>query len=287
MLACARSAHWPLKVQPRKRTDMAIDKNSTGYTFMFSIAMVVVVGTALAFTALSLKDRQDSNAADKKMMDILGAIGVSSDRTNASELFAEYVVERVAISAGGQQISATSAAVNPKDKADPFSIDVKKDYRSSIKSAVKVANGDAEALASALSDKELQFPLFRCVTDSGQNLFVIPVVGSGLWGPIWGYVALEDDMTTIFGANFDHKTETPGLGAEIRESFFTAKFKGKKLNKEGKSLFTILKGGAQDDDYSVDGITGGTITSKGVDEMINRTLQVYLRYFESQTRAQR
>ena len=266
---------------------MAIDKNSTGYTFLFSIAMVVVVGTALAFTALSLKDRQDANAADKKMMDILGAIGVSADRTNANTLFAEYVVERVAIDLDGRQVSATSTAVDPKDKADPFSIDVKKDYRASIKSAVKAADGDEAALAAALADKDLEFPLFRCVTDAGQNLYVIPVVGSGLWGPIWGYVALEEDMTTIFGANFDHKTETPGLGAEIKESFFTDKFKGKKLDVVGTALFSVLKGGAPTDENSVDGITGGTITSKGVDEMINRTLKVYLRYFESQTRAQR
>lgn len=249
--------------------------------------MVVVVGAALAFTALSLKDRQDANAADKKMMDILGAIGVKANRTNANTLFADYVIERVAIDMDGRQVSATSEAVNPKDKADPFSIDVKKDYRASIKSAVKAADGNEEALAAALADKDLQFPLFRCVTDAGDNVYVIPVVGSGLWGPIWGYVALEDDMTTIFGANFDHKTETPGLGAEIKESFFTEKFKGKKLNTEGAALFSVLKGGAPTDESSVDGITGGTITSKGVDEMINRTLKVYLRYFETQTRAQR
>ncbi len=266
---------------------MAIDKNSTGYTFLFSIAMVVVVGTALAFTALSLKDRQDANAADKKMIDILGAIGVKADRSNASEIFAEYVVERIAIDLEGQQVSSTKEPVNPKDKTDPFSIDVKKDYRSSVKSAAKSADGDDAALMAALADEGLTFPLFQCVTDADQNLYVIPVVGSGLWGPIWGYVALEDDMKTIFGAKFDHKTETPGLGAEIRESFFTEKFKGKQLDVEGATLFSVLKGGAPTDEYSVDGITGGTITSKGVDEMMNRTLKVYLRYFQSETRAQR
>jgi Na+-transporting NADH:ubiquinone oxidoreductase subunit C len=100
-------------------------------------------------------------------------------------------------------------------------------------------------------------------------------------------VALEEDKTTIYGANFDHKTETPGLGAEIKETFFTEKFKGKKLNADAAALFTVTKGGAPTDEYSVDGITGGTITSKGVDEMINRTLKVYYRYFESETRAQR
>jgi Na+-transporting NADH:ubiquinone oxidoreductase subunit C len=265
---------------------MAIDKNSTGYTFLFSIIMVVVVGTSLAYTSLSLKERQDANAADKKMMDILGAIGIDANRTNASELFADYVVERVAIDMNGRELLATATAVDPKDKADPFGIDVKKDYRASVKSAVKAADGDEAALMAALSEDDLRFPLFRCDKD-GESLYVIPVVGSGLWGPIWGYVALEEDKTTIYGANFDHKTETPGLGAEIKETFFTEKFKGKKLNADAAALFTVTKGGAPTDEYSVDGITGGTITSKGVDEMINRTLKVYYRYFESETRAQR
>ena len=265
---------------------MAIDKNSTGYTFLFSIIMVVVVGTSLAYTSLSLKERQKANAADKKMMNILGAIGVDANRANASALFSDYVVERVAIDMNGQELLVTSSAVDPKDKEDPFGIDVKKDYRASVKSAVKAADGDETALRAALSNGNLRFPLFRCDKD-GENLFVIPMVGSGLWGPIWGYVALEEDKTTIYGAKFDHKTETPGLGAEIREDFFTEKFKGKKLNADARALFTITKGGAPTDEYSVDGITGGTITSKGVDEMMNRTLKVYSRYFESETRAQR
>lgn len=265
---------------------MAIDKNSTGYTFLFSIVMVVLVGTSLAFTALSLKDRQDANAADKKMIDILGAIGIEANRSNASELFTSYVVERSAIDMNGVQVASTSKAVDPKDKNDPFSIDVQKDYRAHVKSAVKAADGDEAALQQTLADANLRFPLFRCDRD-GQRLFVIPVVGSGLWGPIWGYVALEEDMATIYGANFAHKTETPGLGAEIKETFFTEKFKGKELNTASSTLFTVVKGGAPVDEYSVDGITGGTITSKGVDEMINRTLKVYLRYFESETRAQR
>ncbi|MDA0913110.1 MAG: NADH:ubiquinone reductase (Na(+)-transporting) subunit C [Flavobacteriales bacterium] len=266
---------------------MAINKNSTGYTFLFSILMVIIVGSALAFTALSLKDRQDANAADKKMIDILGAIGVEANRSNASELFAEFVVERVAIDLNGQQLTATTEPVNPKDKEDPFTIDVQKDYRAAVKSAVKAADGDSDKLNEALVDKGLRFPLFECRSQDGKTLYVIPVVGSGLWGPIWGYVALEDDMTTIYGANFDHKTETPGLGAEIKETFFTEKFKGKQLNKGASTLFSVVKGGAPTDEYSVDGITGGTITSKGVDEMINRTLAVYLGYFESKTKAQR
>ena len=99
---------------------MAIDKNSTGYTFLFSIIMVVVVGTSLAYTSLSLKERQNANAADKKMMDILGAIGVDANRTNASELFADYVVERVAIDMSGRELMATSSGLIQKTNKIPL-----------------------------------------------------------------------------------------------------------------------------------------------------------------------
>ena len=256
---------------------MAINKNGTGYTFGFAIVMVVVVGTALAATAISLKPLQQANAADKKMMDILGAIKVDQ-RDNAKELFAEYVTSRVSIDATGAQVSVKQGEVSTTDATDPFNIDIKKDYRSH-----KPAKGD---LSWANAD-DLTFPVFECQKD-GETYFVVPMVGSGLWGPIWGYVALEGDMQTIYGAKFDHKTETPGLGAEIKESFFTEKFEGKTLAEVGPTYFSVLKGGALTDVHSVDGITGGTITSKGVDEMLNRTMGIYLKYFNNATqRAQR
>lgn len=264
---------------------MAINKNSTGYTFTFAILMVVVVGTALAFTAMSLKDKQAANAADKKMMDILGAIGVDANRSNASELFAKYVVERVAIDLNGSELDRRTTALDVNDKTDPFGIDVQKQYRGSIKAASKAHKDDIGALKSALSGEGLSFPLFRCNAPDGKNVYVVPVVGSGLWGPIWGYVALESDMQTIYGAKFDHKTETPGLGAEIKETMFTEKWPGKRLNAAGPLVFEVVKGGAPTTTYQVDGITGGTITSKGVGEMVNRTMAIYASYFKSQTQA--
>jgi Na+-transporting NADH:ubiquinone oxidoreductase subunit C len=103
------------------------------------------------------------------------------------------------------------------------------------------------------------------------------MVGSGLWGPIWGFVAVGDDKETIYGATFDHKTETPGLGAEIKQEFYYTQYVGEKITAEIKSVKDgsgkIVANG------SVDGITGGTITSKGVEEMVNRTLAVYVKYF--------
>ncbi len=242
---------------------MTINKNNTGYTFLFSILMVLIVGTALAFTSLSLKPLQKKNAADKKMVDILGAIGVATTRGGAETDFPSYVKERLSINSDGNVLNSSFGDVDPADSSDPFNIDVKKDYRSK-----KPAS-------------ELSFPLYVCESVLGDTVYVIPVVGSGLWGPIWGFVALESDMNTIYGAKFDHKTETPGLGAEIKDNEFSDKFKGQKL-RDASPYFTILKGGRPiEDQYSVDGITGGTITSVGVGEMIDRTISIYQHYFDS------
>lgn len=246
---------------------MAFNKNSNGYTFLFAIVMVVLVGAILASLSLSLKPMQKANQAEKKMMNILGAIGVPSERGAVKPVFAEYVTERISIDSEGRQVNTMGGEVDPTNAEDPFNIDVKKDFRS-------------KAPAS-----ELSFPLFACQKD-GQDLYVVPVVGKGLWGPIWGYVALESDMETIFGAVFDHKTETPGLGAEIKEGFFQAPFKGKKISKVAPH-FAVVKGGAPTTEYSVDGITGGTITSKGVGEMVDRTMGIYLKYFQSAPKAQK
>ena len=223
--------------------------------------MVLIVGTALAYTSLSLKPLQKKNEADKKMVDILGAIGIETTRENAITDFPIYVKERLSLDSDGNVLNSSSGNVDPTDSSDPFNLDVKKDYRSK-----KPAS-------------ELSFPLYICENE-GEKIYVIPVAGSGLWGPIWGFVAIKSDMNTIYGAKFDHKQETPGLGAEIKDDFFSDKFQGKQL-RASTPYFTIKKGGRDTDIHSVDGITGGTITSVGVGEMVNRTISIYQLYFNS------
>ncbi len=127
-------------------------------------------------------------------------------------------------------------------------------------------------------------PLYESNAD-GKRLFIIPVSGSGLWGPIWGYVSVEGDWSTISGVVFDHKGETPGLGAEITTPKFTDQFVGKRLF-EGPQLvgISVLKGAgsSQGNDHAVDAISGGTITSRAVETMITATLAQYLPYIEKQ-----
>ena len=232
---------------------MAIDKNSNGYTFTFAIIMVVVVGTLLATASLGLKDRQDKNASDKKMISILSAVNIEATRENAQEMFNKYVV--------GSEI------ISGKDlKAAAFDIDIKKEYRD-----------------KNLAEADRNYPLYICEKNN-VKYYVIPVVGTGLWGPIWGFIALESDYRTIYGATFDHKGETPGLGAEIKQASFSDMYAGEFVS-DTSGVFIPIKvvkdSSGKGINAKVDGITGGTITSVGVEKMVNKTLEVYVNYFNS------
>jgi Na+-transporting NADH:ubiquinone oxidoreductase subunit C len=244
---------------------MGLNKNSNAFTFLFAIAMVVVVGASLSFAAISLKPRQVENAIQKDMISILSSIGVNADRSNASELFYKYITERITLNYQGEAISTRTGEIDAQDEEDPFNVDVQKEYRN-----------------PKLKPQDRNYPLYLAEVD-GKKLAVVPMVGKGLWGPIWGYVALEGDYNTIFGAVFSHKSETPGLGAEITEGFFQEPFEGKQIYDSNGNLVSIdvKKGGAGDSPHAVDGITGGTITSVGVQEMMRRTFGVYDNYFQS------
>ena len=232
---------------------MSINKNSNSYTFGFAVLMVFVVGSLLAIASQGLKARQEKNATDKKMMSILSAINIEATRENAQELYNKYVIDSKIIS--GKDLSA-----------DAFDVDIKKEFRD-----------------KNISLSERNYPLYVCDKD-GEKFYIIPVVGTGLWGPIWGFVALESDFKTIYGATFDHKSETPGLGAEIKYASYSDQYTGETISDTSgtfQPIIVVKDGSGYGLNSKVDGITGGTITSKGVEEMTTRTLEVYANYFKS------
>ena len=253
---------------------MAINKDSNGYTFAFAITLVVVVGTILALLATGLKDRQDRNEEVKKQLDILSAMmdvdkkGKEINRSNAEEKFKKFVnLEKAVIIDGDGEIVEGMFDVKGKVvEGEAFDIDIRKEFKDKKR-----------------KPEHRNFPLFVGEDEKGNTVYVIPVIGNGLWGPIWGNICLDSDMNTIRGASFGHKGETPGLGAEITQKFFINGWVGEKLT-DAEGLFTgfkVVKDGAGIDDGRVDGITGGTITSKGVEEMANRCLEVYVKYFNN------
>ena len=113
----------------------------------------------------------------------------------------------------------------------------------------------------------------------GQTKILVPVKGRGLWGGIWGYVALDDDFNTIFGTDFQHESETAGLGALITEQWFQESFRGKKVcDAEGNIAISVVKKGKQGNlaaENYVDGITGATLTSNGVDAMLKESFAAF------------
>ncbi|MDO6737610.1 NADH:ubiquinone reductase (Na(+)-transporting) subunit C [Wenyingzhuangia sp. 2_MG-2023] len=231
-----------------------MNRNSNAYTFIFAIIIVTIIAGLLAFTATSLKPLQDTNVKAEKMQNILGTIGVTGiSREDAQAEFDKYITKRLALTNQGT-VDA---------KTDAFKIGLKNEIKK--------------------SEDEQRYPLYVAEKE-GETFYIVPLYGAGLWDAIWGYIALASDQNTIVGANFDHKGETPGLGAEITTDWFQAQFTGKKILDESNNFVSVtaVKGGAKaGDDHGVDAISGGTITSNGVSNMIEERLSHYLPYFKN------
>jgi len=234
-----------------------MNRDSNAYTFIFATIMVLVVASALAFTASSLKDLQASNVRKEKMQNILATIGIETDREQAETLYNKYIVEELSLVTGGK-IDLDS---------DAFELELNNELKKPL--------------------EEQHFPLYVADVE-GVKSYVVPLRGAGLWNAIWGYIALKEDKNTIQGAVFDHVGETAGLGAEITQQWFQDRFVGEKVFDTDGNLVGINVSKTNNDpkdldkdDHEVDAISGATITGDGVTDMIKERLQHYLPYFKS------
>lgn len=231
-----------------------MNKQSNTYTVIYIIILVVVVGTALAATSLALRPRQQENINSDKMSQILAAALISPAKGEVTADFDRYITEQLVVNDRGELLPGI----------DAFDVDV--------------------AAQSKLAPDRRELPVFVCTLDGGIKKYILPVYGAGLWGPIWGYVAFDADGSTIYGAFFAHQGETPGLGAEIEKPAFSRQFEGKNVFKDGRFRpIAVVKAGQQPlegEDY-VDGISGGTITSKGVGAMLSNCLTPYKKFLQS------
>ncbi len=230
-----------------------MNKQGNTYTFLYASAMVIIVAAVLAFISEALKDRQNKNVEIAKKIDILRSVNIISDANTAEELYEKHIGSNTkVINIEGEEI-----------KGNAFDVDMAKEVRK--------------------DPKDRNYPLYICKLDNGEEKLIIPLRGKGLWGPVWGYVSLNKDKTTVFGATFDHKGETPGLGAEISKPEFQDPFVGKTIFDQSGTFTSIavLKGGkAEGNDHAVDAISGGTITSNGVSAMLKECLKGYRTYLK-------
>lgn len=236
---------------------------SNTYIFVFSTVMVMLVATLLSFVAEQLKPFQEKNIEIEKKLDILRSVGIARDIDDVKDK--DIYVEE----AYDKNISK-SFAINPEGE---------------LKADVEASKINLKAeLAKSSEDRNL--PVFVYVDEDGKEIHILPLQGKGLWGPIWGYISLEEDLTTIYGAIFAHSKETPGLGAEINTDWYQAQYLGKKIfDDAGKfTSIRVVKGGADPDDpHAVDAISGGTITSVALEEMMEECLGNYETYFKTKS----
>jgi Na+-transporting NADH:ubiquinone oxidoreductase subunit C len=244
---------------------MSKKTDSNGYTLLFAIGMVLVVGALLAFTASSLRPMIDANKRIEKQQNILYAMGVNeNDESSAifvskdkvSEEFSKYIKKQLVIKGN-----------KTTEDAKAYLIDVKKQQ------------------TAAKAGKLRELPLFIGEKE-GKTFYIAPIRGKGLWDAIWGYVAMDKDMV-VQGAFFDHKGETPGLGANIKQRYFMDDFIGENLKSNGSFKGITVSKSNNDpknedkNDNEVDAIAGATITGDGVAAMIKSELGLYVPYFKT------
>ena len=230
-------------------------KQSIIYILIYSVVLVLVVAVVLSVVYQALRPKQEENIANDTKRQILAAALITpSEGESIGQLYDDHITDSFIVNSQGDRIDGGS---------DPFDVNM--------------------ALEVKKPAEERELPVFVCSTDKGTK-YIVPVYGAGLWGPIWGYIAMDSNGDTIYGAYFAHQGETPGLGAEIEKPAFQDQFEGKNIfNKEGDfQAIRVVKNGQEpvEGEY-VHAISGGTITSQGVQKMLQNSLEPYSAFFRN------
>lgn len=241
-------------------------QQSNTYIIVFSAILTIVLGGLLSLANQGLKPMQQKSIELDTKKKILSAVTDLKGK-KGKEVLEMYrnTIESFAVNIDGDIVEkgengTTIIAEN---------IDIAKSYK--------------------LLPEERLYPIFKYHTDGNKDdvkAYILPVYGKGLWGPIWGFVALETDLNTIKGASFDHKTETPGLGARITTPEIQHRFIGKKIFDEKGDLVSVsmLKGehnvASKLDEHHIDGMSGATLTGKGMNHMLNDYFNYYKAYIK-------
>lgn len=234
-------------IKEGKKEKKGINKNSNVYIMLYTTIIVVIVALLLSITSGALKERQAANIELDKKKQILSSLpAVNLEGTDAAEVFKNTIKQIVVLNAAGEVVKE----LNP----------------------VKDFNYETQ---------EGEVLVFKAEIESSTK-WIIPLDGKGLWGAIWGYIALNDDKNTVYGVFFNHAGETPGLGANIATEAFQTQFEGKHIMQNGEfASIAVMKAGQKAEGKDqVDAISGGTITSKGVEDMLKTCIEKYTQFLK-------
>lgn len=245
-------------------------QRSNAYIFTYILILTLVSGVLLSFVSEMLKDRQKANIAFEKkkfiLTTVMGQEKIDAMQDNQISETYDKLVKTYVVNFEGKKL----------DNVATETIDVAKEYK--------------------LEPSQRRLPVYEILSETDPNkseYFVLPIFGFGLWDNIWGYLALQGDLNTIKGVVFDHKGETPGLGARITTPEIQSRYTGKKIFDESGKLISIkmMKGengggdksiqAFQDNEHQVDGMSGATLTGNGINNMFDSYLNCYQSFFLS------
>lgn len=225
------------------------------YTILYSIVLVLVVGITLSLVYQALHPTQVENINNDTKKQILAAARiVPEEGQTIAQVYDEHITKSFIVNSKGDVIDSNIPA---------FSVNVSEQVKR--------------------PDDERELPVYECNTASGVK-YIVPVYGAGLWGPIWGYIAFNADGETIYGAYFAHQGETPGLGAKIEEPEFYSQFDSLSIfNAQGvyTPILVVKQGQAPAGAEYVNAVSGGTITSQGVQKMLANSLAPYATFLKN------
>jgi Na+-transporting NADH:ubiquinone oxidoreductase subunit C len=243
-----------------------VQQQSNLYVIVFSAIITIVLGGLLAMANQMLKPRQQRSIELDTKGKILGAV-IDLKGLKGDEILDKYnkCIQGIVVDINGDIVESTAegAPISAND------VDVAKNYK--------------------VPPEDRLYPVFKFHEEGSPEevqAYIIPVYGKGLWGSIWGYMAMDLDLNTIKGAVFDHESETPGLGARITENAVQERYEGKKIYDESGKLLSVdmLKGennaASALDDHHIDGLSGATITAKGLNAMLMSYFEYYSAYFQ-------
>ncbi len=244
---------------------MNTEKNS--YTIIYSIIMVVLAAVLLAVAATSLKPAQQENEKIDKMEQILRSIGQTPAKSEVKNAYSKFIKEEILLDGEGTVLKTFKGDELTNSEA----------FNNNTELEMKLLKKGEK------SAKDVRLNAFVADVE-GKLVYILPLNGAGLWNKIWGYISVDaTDHSTVFGADFGNAGETPGLGAEISTVGFANQFKGKELYKEGvfKGIAVVKPGHTAEGQDAVDGISGGTLTSNGVHDMLKASLAPFAKFLES------
>ena len=232
-----------------------MNTNSNTYTVIYSAILVIVVAAVLAFVAMFLKPSQEKNVKEETISQILNAASIEIENNNVLGTYSAQIASAILVNGNGEKVGELATDLK----------NIKVYTTSELKRQTKIAEA-----------REMKLPVY--IFNNG--ITVVPCYGAGLWGPIWGYIGFNSDLKTISKAVFDHKSETPGLGAKITEEPFRSQFAGKQVG-AGETAFAVVKAGTPVDNNSVNAISGATITSQSMGRTLDQWFTYYKPYFSA------